>query len=142
MIVSFSTKSSPTLERFLENFIEPKTFWKQLVHNFAYTTKEVTRVGDLVIMEMESLIDIIAQRAMILSVCAIFIGYILVLPWIVAISGITLMMSMFITSKVIRGILIKLDLKWHGHKEKIEFKSYTETILKLLHERRNKKLEE
>lgn len=138
MLIAYRTQSSETLNRFLADFKDPSSVWTQFYHSYAYTTKEITRVDDIVIMQMESLIDIIARNTLIISVCGVFLTYILGYMIWLSIMATTMMTAIFIVSKTVRQLLITIKLKIHGHKEKIDFISYTEVILILLNERQAK----
>jgi len=126
MIIAIETKSSDVLGRFCNNFIQPKSMFKQLTHAYAFTTKKFTQIDDLNIFEFESFIDVVAKKGMVIGVCCLFVGYIFHYPIVAGIGLFTSLLPMLILSKSVRQLMFYAELKRGGHKHKINFLSSTE----------------
>jgi len=132
MIIAIDTKSSDVLDRFSNNFLEPKSTFKQLTHAYAFTTKKVHRVDDLIVFEFESFIDVIAKRSIIIGVCILFVGYMFSMPLVTGIGMFSTLLPALILSKSVRQLMFLAELKRGGHKNKINFLSNTELASRLL----------
>lgn len=132
MIIAIETKQSDVLDRFSSNFLEPKSIFKQLTHAYAFTSKSVTKIDELIIFEFESFIDIVSKRGLILGVCCLFVGYIFSYPLVAGIGLFSTLLPMLILSKSVRQLMFLAELKRGGHKFKINFLSNTELTKCLL----------
>jgi hypothetical protein len=131
MIIAIRTKQSDVLDRFASNFLEPKTPFKQLTHAYAYTTKRVTKIDDLIIFEFESIVDVISRKGIILGACSLFVGYIFQYSIVAGLGLFFTLLPALILSKSIRQLMFLAELKRGGHKDKIRFLS-TGELNKLL----------
>lgn len=139
MIVSFRSKSSETLERFLKNYLNPDGIFMQFLHNVMFTEKKLTRINDIVVIEQESLFNVFAKYAMLPSVTLFILGLIFNYYWMLNIGAITLMLSIIMLSKHFFLLTIFIKLKISGHKEKIEYVSDTFMLSLFLMEYNNER---
>lgn len=123
MIIAIETKRSDVLDRFATNFLEPKTPFKQLTHAYAYTTKSVTKIDDLVIFEFESIIDVISRKCIILGACSLFVGYMFQYSIVAGLGLFFTLLPALILSRSVRQLMFLAELKRGGHKDKIKFLS-------------------
>lgn len=132
MIIAFRSKSSEVLERFLKNFVEPSKVWQSFVHAWIFTSKDVIRRGDVVIIRSESFVDVIARQVLVGMIIMFFIGYVLNYAFLMSFGALSIILCMFLVSKSVRGLLFVWELKRGGHNEKISFLSNAEVIDVLL----------
>jgi hypothetical protein len=137
MILSFQTKSTPVLEKFLKSFENPTNIFIELIHNITFMEKKVTRIDNIVIIEQESFIRLFAKYAMLPSVGLIIIGMLISQFWMMNMGAVLLLLSIILLSKHFLLLTMIIKLKFSGHKEKIEMISDGFLISKLLMERRN-----
>jgi hypothetical protein len=137
MILSFKTKSSDVLEKFLQSFEHPSNIFIELIHNITFMEKKVTRIDDIVIIEQESFIRLFAKYAMIPSVSLILIGMITQFFWMMNVGAVTLMLSIILLSKHFLLLTMIIKLKFSGHKPPIDMISDGFLLSKLLLERQN-----
>ena len=137
MIIAFETKSTPILEGYLKNFSEPSNPFMMLIHNLAFTEKKITRIEDIVVIEQQSFIHIIAKYAMLTSASMFIIGMILGQQILMSVGALIIVLSMFLVSRVALKLLIISKIKLLGHKEPIKSVEDGLLISKLLYEREN-----
>lgn len=137
MIVSFKTKNSTVLEKFLKNFQHPTNIFMEMVHNVTFTEKKITRIDDIIVIEEESLLNTFGKYAMLPSVTMIILGMIFSYYWILSTGAILLMLSIIVLSRHFLLLTIMIKLKVSGHKEEIEMISDGFLISKLLMEYNN-----
>ena len=137
MIVSFETKSSPTLERFLEDFKSPKSFFIELLHNLVFTEKKITRIRDIVVIEQESLLNVFGRYSMVPSAGLIILGLILQANWMLMMGSVFFVMAMILLSKHFLLLTMMIKLKIAGHKSKIDYVSDGFLLSLLLMEYKN-----
>lgn len=132
MIIAFRSESSLVLERFLKHFIEPESVFTQIVHSIAYTSKDVRRVGDVVIIRTISIVDITAKYLMITMALLFLVGYIFNFHFLLMFGAIFMVTCMFIVSRSVRSILFLWELRRGGHKFKVQFLSLSDVVDVLL----------
>jgi len=137
MILTFQTKSSPILEKFLQSFEHPSNVFIELIHNVTFIEKKITRIEDIIIIEQESFIRLFAKYAMIPSIGLILTGMLLTYFWMMNLGAVMLMLSIILLSKHFLLLTMIIKLKFSGHKPPIEMVSEGFLISKLLLERTN-----
>ena len=137
MIVSFESKTSDVLERYLKEFEHPKNMFMEMIHNITFTEKTITRIDDIVIIEQESILSLFGKYAALPAVTLILLGMIMNYYWMMSIGGVTLILALTLLSKHFLLLMIMIKLKISGHKEKIDMVSDGFLLSKLLMEHRN-----
>ena len=137
MLIAFETKTTPTLEKFLKDFEEPNNPFMQVIHSVMFTSKKVTRIEDITIIEQQSLFGLIGKYAMLPSAVLFFLGYVTGYNWMLGTGAVLLILSIIMLSRYFLLLNIFIKLKISGHKEKIDMVSDGYLISKLLLERQN-----
>lgn len=135
MIVAFRTNDSQVLERYTENFINPKSIVMNLLHSITFTEKKITKIEDITIIESESYVRLSAKYSMLPSAVLIILGMFFKNFFMINAGSVLFIMSMILLSRHFLLLSIIIKLKLSGHKGKIEMVDDGFLISKLLMER-------
>lgn len=137
MIISLETKSSDKLENYLSNYLNPKNVFIQMIHNISFTSKSITRINDIIVIEQESFMSVFAKYAMLPSVTMIILGMLFSYYFLLSVGSLGLILSMTLLSKYFLALMIILKLKLSGHKESVKYVTDGFLLNKLLFEYKN-----
>ena len=131
MIISFRSKDSPILSRFLNNWQNPDGMLMKLI-NTTYVEFSIKRLDDLVIISQKNFYDVIAKIFLLSGVAGMLIAYTVGSQAFFIIGGVVFFVSLLWLSKYVRFFMVYIKLKQLGHKEKIELVNDTFVIQRLL----------
>lgn len=133
MLIAFETENSKTLSKYLSNFLAPDSTFIEVMHNFTFTNKKITRIENIVIINTQSIFHVFAKFAALPSVTLILLGLYFSSTFMIATGSILLLLSLLMLSRSMLLSLIIIKLKFSGHKQKIKYVSDSYLIEKLLY---------
>lgn len=138
MIIAFETEPSKELNEYLDELDNPKKMITNILKNSAFIEFKILRFNNLTIILRKAYADIFAQYGSIFAVGGLLTGVILKSNLILLYSFILLLIGLMILSPYVAFYSqYWIKFKLIGHKNKIEWKSKTYIINKLLNEIEN-----
>jgi hypothetical protein len=138
MIIAFETEPSKELNEYLDETENPKRMVNSIIKNMAFIEFKILRFDNLIIILRKSYADVFAQFGTLLAIGGLLTGVLMKSNIIMLYSFILIMVGLMILSPYVAFYSqYWIKLKLIKHKPKIEWKSKTYVINKLINEIEN-----
>lgn len=135
MILTIETKSTPELEKFLEDFKSPPNINIAMIQASTYAQNEVDKVDNLIVFRQKFVFDTFFKYGIISGVALAIFGIFLQYSWLIKLGVLFVVFNAALISPQVRFIAFRLKLWSRGHKVKTRLISNSYLIEKLFLER-------
>lgn len=135
MILTIETKSTPELEKFLQDFKNPPNMNIALVQASSYAQNDIDRIDDLIIFRQKFIFDSFFKLGILSGLAIMLFALFMQISWLLWFGLLFIVFNAALLSPWVRFAAFRLKLWIRGHKTRTVMVSNNFLIEKLFLER-------